>query len=98
MVGGAVAIVGVSAYVLPRIPITRAWLMEQAIKGYAFLDENKGEVPEEYMGLFDDAYQSLDDVITSLEDGKISFKESMMLLKDALALVEELKNILANKV
>lgn len=75
-----------------RLPWTRAWIQNQAVRGYNFLDEVKDDVPDELKGLWRDAYATLDAVIDAFADDRLTVREIRSILRPGLSMINELRS------
>jgi len=79
--------------IMLKYPGTRAWLQNQAIKGYNYLDKHKGEVPAEFMPLWESAYKACDHAVDAFADDQLSWAEVKLLGFDIIAAVNEIRKI-----
>jgi len=97
LVGAGLAVVAVGSYagtmIMLRYPGTRAWLQNQAIKGYNYLDLHKAEVPEQFVPLWDVAYKACDHAVDAFGDAKLTWGEVKTLGFDVIAAVNTVRKI-----
>lgn len=85
----------VGSQLMVRMPWTRAWIQDQAVKGYNYLDAVKDDVPESYRPAWENAYDALDAVVDAFADEQLTVKEIKQILMPGMALIAEIKRIVA---
>jgi hypothetical protein len=83
----------VGTYILPKVPGAKAWILNICVKGYAYLDSVKADVPEEAMPTWQAAYDELDAIIEALGDDKLTAGEIRHCGKHAIELILSVKKL-----
>ena len=83
----------VGTKVMLKYPGTRAWLQGKAIEAYNYLDKHKGEVPADYLPLWQKAYKAADDAVNAFQDDELTWGEVKTLGYDLIAGVNEVRKI-----
>ncbi len=96
VVTGAVLVCSyVGTQILVRVPGTRAWVQNTAIRGYNYLDSVKAEIPAELLPTWQAAYDGCDAIIDAFADDKLTGKELRRIACEGVRLINEVRKIVA---
>lgn len=83
----------VGSQLMVRMPWTRAWIQDQAVKGYNYLDAVKDDVPPEAKAIWDAAYRGCDAIVDAFADDTLTAKELKRIGYEGLRLVNEVRKL-----